>query len=140
MDSATTVVRRYYEELWNQQRPELIPQLISERIEFRGSLGIEALGHKGFRQYMETVHAAFPDFHNEVEELIAQGDRVAARLRYRGTHRGAILGFPPGGRVIEYVGAAFFTVSDQRITRGWVLGDIETLRRQLTGSANLTSR
>jgi len=41
---------------------------------------------------METVRRAFPDFHNRVEELVAEGDKVVARLTYTGTHRGELFG------------------------------------------------
>ena len=74
----------------------------------------------------------FPDFHNHIEELIAEGHKVAARLTYTGTHRGELWGYPPTGRKISYPGLAIFECQNGQIVRGQVLGDSETLRRQLT--------
>jgi steroid delta-isomerase-like uncharacterized protein len=102
------LVRRYYEELWNQWRLDLIDQLIASDFAFRGSIGLQVQGRDGFRDYMATIRAAFPDFHNVVEDLIAEGDQVAARLTYRGTHRGSLLGVAPTGRRISYAGMALF--------------------------------
>ena len=59
------------------------------------------------------------------------GDRAAARLLYRGTHSGALLGIPPTGRSFSYAGAAFFAVAGGRLAEAWVLGDLAGPRAQL---------
>lgn len=125
------IVTRYYEELWNLWHFELIPELIAPDITFRGSLGIDVSGRDGFRGYMETVRTAFPDFHNTIEEMIVEGDRVAARLSYRGTHLGPLLGVQPTKRPIAYSGVAIFHLREQQIVSGWVLGDAVSLWHQI---------
>jgi predicted ester cyclase len=80
---------------------------------------------------MRKVQSAFPDFHNTIEEIVAENDRVIARTFYWGTHRGEIFGVAPTGKAITYAGAAFFRIEDGRITHGWVLGDLLSLLRQL---------
>jgi len=93
------LVRRYYHELWNTWNVELAGEIIAPDIRFRGSPGLEVRGVEGFRGYMETVRAAFPDFHNTIEELVSEGDKVSARLTYRGTHCGELFGIArPAGR------------------------------------------
>ena len=91
---------------------------------------MEARGRTAFCEYMRQVRNAFPDFHNKIEQL-AEGDRVAARLQYRGTHRGEIFGVQPSGVSISYAGAAFFRIAGNRVADGWVLGDLVSLLRQL---------
>jgi steroid delta-isomerase-like uncharacterized protein len=125
------VVRRWYDMMWNQWCFALVDELVSEDLVFQGSLGKTVRGRDGLRRYMEEVHAAFPDFHNRIDALVADGDRVAARLTYTGTHRGPVLGIAPTGRRIEYVGAAFFRLIGGLVTAGWVLGDTAGLRAQL---------
>ena len=88
-------------------------------------------GISEFKEYVSRIRAAFPDFHNHIEELIAEGDRVAARLTYTGTHRGELFGFPGTGREITYQGIAIFEFREGKIVRGYVLGDTEALKRQL---------
>jgi steroid delta-isomerase-like uncharacterized protein len=126
------LVRRYYEALWNRWDFALADELIAERLVFRGSLGVGVRGREGFKEYMRAVRAAFPDFHNLVEELIAEGDRAAARLTYTGTHRGKLLGIAPTGRRVSYAGVALFRIAEGRIAEGWVVGDLHGLARQLT--------
>src|SRR5258706_2288099 len=126
-------MRRYYEELWNQWDFDLAVVLLSPEIRFRGWLVIEVCGVEGFQGYMRTVQAAFPDFTNALDDLIVEGDSIAARLTYRGTHRGELLGIAPTGRAIEYSGAAFFKIAGGKIASGWVLGDTTGLKGQLRG-------
>jgi predicted ester cyclase len=84
-----------------------------------------------FCKYMRQVRNAFPDFHNKIEQLVAEGDQVIARLQYTGTHRGEIFGVQPSGKSINYAGVAFFRVAGSRVAEGWVLGDIVSFLRQL---------
>jgi len=83
---------------------------------------------------MRKVQSAFPDFHNSIVQISAEDDRVIARTRYRGTHRGEIFGLLPTGKEITYAGAAFFRIRDGQVIEGWVLGDLLGLLRQLGAS------
>ncbi len=131
MDPNRQLIVRYYEEMWNHWRFELIPALIADDIVFRGSLGIDVSGHAGFREYMGTVRGAFPDFRNYIEEMIVEGDRLAALLTYRGTHSGTLLGVPASGQEVEYSGVAIFRIREARVVSGWVLGDTVSLWKQI---------
>jgi steroid delta-isomerase-like uncharacterized protein len=134
-DAAKALVHRYYDELWNRWELGLVDELLAPDVGFRGSLGIEVRGRAGFRDYVALVRGAFPDFHNAVEELVSEGDRVVARLTYRGTHRGPLFGLTPTGRRIHYAGVALFRIAEGRIADGWVLGDTLGLLRQLGATA-----
>ena len=125
-------VETFYNELWNKWNYRLIGEVLAPDIVFYGSLGEQKKGHEGFIQYAEYVRKAFPDFHNTVEELIAEGDKVAACLTYSGTHRGEIFGIDPTLRPIQYIGTAIFVFRDNLITHAWVLGDRLELLQQLT--------
>lgn len=102
---------------------------------FRGSLGAEAQGLDGFRAYRDKVRAAFPDFHNEVSEIVADGDRAAVRLRCTGRHDGELFGIAPTGLRVAYAAAAFLRSRDTQLCAAWVLGDLEHLKSQLGASA-----
>ena len=130
------LIRRYYDEIWNVWDFDVVDALVAREIVFRGSLGTVCKGREAFCDYMRRVQAAFPDFHNVIEELVAEDDRVVARLAYSGTHQGEIFGVHPTGRVVRYSGAAFFRIAESKIAEGWVLGDVVSLLRQL-GAASL---
>jgi steroid delta-isomerase-like uncharacterized protein len=125
------IVRRYYHELWNSWNLDVAGDLIAENMSFRGSLGVAVQGRARFLDYVRFVRKAFPDFHNTIDELIAEGDVVVARLTYRGTHQGELFGIKPTGKRVSYCGAAIFRISDGRIEDGWVLGDVRGLMQQL---------
>jgi steroid delta-isomerase-like uncharacterized protein len=129
-----SLVRQYYEELWNRWDFTLADELIAETVAFRGSLGVTVQGREGFKDYMRAVRRAFPDFHNRIEELLAEGDQVVARLTYTGTHQGELFGIGPTGRRVIYAGVAIFRVAGDRIVEGWVLGDVHGLVQQLSTS------
>ncbi|MGH2562499.1 MAG: ester cyclase [Thermomicrobiales bacterium] len=105
-------------------------EIIAPGITFRGSLDVSVQGREGFLRYMNQVRDAFPDFHNTIGELIAEGDAIVARLTYRGSHRGALFGIEPTGRSVTYQGVAIF-----RIVDGWVLGDTVSVLRQIGASS-----
>ena len=127
------IVRRYYDDVWNRWDLKLADQLLSPDVRFRGSLGLTKTGVDGFKKYMELVRAAFPDFHNSIKELIAEGDKVVAKLTYWGTHRGTLMDVPATGRTVTYTGVAIFQITEGKIAEAWVLGDLHSLKKQLTG-------
>jgi steroid delta-isomerase-like uncharacterized protein len=131
MAAAHALVTKFYEELWNKWRVELVDEILSPDIGFRGSIGAEARGRDEFREYVARIRAAFPDFHNQVDGLIAEGDRAAARLTYTGSHRGELFGIAPTGACVTYTGFAWFTLRDGLIAEAFVLGDREELKEQL---------
>lgn len=125
------LIRRFYNELWNPWNFAKADELLSEQIVFRGSLGNETRGRQQFCDYMRQLQRAIPDFHNAIEEITGEDDRVVARTRYTGTHCGELFGVAPTGRTIEYAGAAFFRIGHDKITAGWVLGDLLAVLRQV---------
>jgi predicted ester cyclase len=92
------LVHRFYGELWNAWDDEVVADVLHPELRFRGSLGEETEGLAEWRAYRDGVRRGAPDFHNEVVDLVADGDRAAARLVWSGTHTGPLLGsVPPGG-------------------------------------------
>jgi steroid delta-isomerase-like uncharacterized protein len=135
-----TVVRRFYEELWNEWRLDLVEEILSPTVHFRGSLGTTCTGREELRHYVETVRTAFPDWHNRIDEMLAVDDRVVTRMTWTGTHRGPLLGnVDATGARVGYVGAAFFRLADGLIEEAWVVGDTQALWRALGRSPDATS-
>ena len=135
LEANKAVVRRWYEALWNRWDFDLVEDVVAPDLVFRGSLGVAVSGRDGLVRYMRQVQAAFPDFHNRVEALVAEGDVVAARLGYSGTHLGELFGIAPTRKPVHYAGAAFFRIAGGRVSEGWVLGDTAGLEAQLRGDA-----
>ena len=130
--SISNLVERFYGELWNKWNDPAVEDTLGPGFAFRGSLGQETLGRDGWRRYRDLVRAGSADFCNEIVELVRDGRRAAARLRYTGTHTGVLLGLPATHRRFEYAGAAFLAADSRFLTSAWVLGDLDGLRRQLS--------
>jgi len=126
-----SLIRRYYSEIWNAWSTPALEELISSNIVFRGSIGTSVNGIGEFKQYVNRIRSAFPDFHNHIEELISEGEKVVARLTYSGTHRGELFGFSGTGTKVTYQGIAIFQFREGKIVSGYVLGDTESLKRQI---------
>jgi steroid delta-isomerase-like uncharacterized protein len=128
------IIKKFYYLLWNQFEISLIPDLLTQDIQFRGSLGKYTVGHEELSNYVKFIQSTFPDFTNFIEEIITQRDRSFVRLTYRGTHKGEVFGIPPTNKRVEYSGAAVFQIRDDKISDVWVLGDIYGLILQLKES------
>jgi steroid delta-isomerase-like uncharacterized protein len=88
-------------------------------------------GREAWRQGFEMMRRAFPDLQAHIEDIVADQDRVAVRLRFRGTHSGEFLGFEATGRAVEYVSHEFYRISGGLIAEEWICSDMATLLGQL---------
>ncbi len=79
-----------------------------------------------FRQFAADAHAAFPDMRITVEDMIAEGDRVAARVTMRGTHQGEFQGITPTGKRVQVRAMDMFRIADGKIVEHWGHGDDPT--------------
>ncbi|HMG44319.1 MAG TPA: ester cyclase [Acidimicrobiales bacterium] len=87
------------------------------------------------RRAFDEFRSAFPDWHQEIVELVAEGDTVVARFRCTGTHQGTWQGLAPTGRSMRIDEVYFFRTRDSRLARAWGLEDTWTRHQQLRGTA-----
>jgi predicted ester cyclase len=76
-------------------------------------------GLEAAKQAASDYRQAFPDLRVTVEDLIAEGDRVAARLRFRGTHLGELNGIAPTGRRVDCTGIVISRIEEGKIAEDW---------------------
>ncbi len=60
------------------------------------------VGLTGLKQFFTDFHTAFPDLHFTVDDTIAEGDKVVARVTGHGTMKGPFMGMPPSGKSAEW--------------------------------------
>jgi orotate phosphoribosyltransferase len=125
------LVEEFYAEIWNRHDRSRIPQLVTPDFAFRGSLGSSLHGGEAFASYVDMVHRALGDYRCDILDLVVEGDRAFARMRFSGVHRGELLGHPATGKRVEWAGAALFTFQGGRIAELWVLGDVHGLLQEL---------
>ena len=128
-------VQAFYDRVWNRGERAAIAELLHPDFTFRGSLGPTMTGHAPFAAYVAMVTEALADYRCTILDLVAEGERAFARMRFEGIHRGPFLGFAPTGRRVAWTGAALFVLKGDKIADLWVLGDVEGLREQLRRNA-----
>lgn len=128
------LVKLYYEELWNKKNKDYINILFDDNISFYGSLGISANGKKEFEEYMDMIQSAIPALFHSIIDIVVDEENIAVRALYTGKHTGKLLSYEATNNKISYNGATFFKFNAGKIKSIWVLGDLNTLNKQLDNS------
>ena len=124
------LVRRWFEEVWNNGRAEVIDEMLGPDSVHRG-LGLVVRGPDEFKPFYAKFRDAFPDLQIRVEDVIAEGDTVACRWTATGTHLGAGLGFPATGKQVEFIGMGLVRIADGKLVEGWNSFDQLGMMQQL---------
>ena len=92
------------------------------------------LDGEGWKSFSGAFFAGFPDLRLEIEDLLAEGDRVAVRWTFRGTHRGEFLGIAPTGKPVSMSAVEVNRVAEGKVAEHWVVLDQLGLMQQLAAS------
>jgi predicted ester cyclase len=122
-ESNSELVRRMIEEVWNGEQPGRLPAF------WAGPSRAEA------EQLHAILTGAFPDLRITVDDTVTEGDKVAARLTFRGTHRGPFRGIEPTGRTVEFSSIRIYRIEDGKVVQTWAEVDALGLLGQLRGEA-----
>jgi predicted ester cyclase len=129
--SYTDLVRRFFEEIWNQRRIELIGEFITPQSILHTDEG-DVHGAEEFRKLQyDPFTAAFPDLRVEVPNAIERGNEVVARWVGFATHTGDGLGFPATNKKVEFRGITWILGRDEKFGEGWQSSNIEDVIRTL---------
>ncbi len=124
--------RQIIDQGWNKGNMDALDDLISpDFVNHAASNPNET--RDGFKQRVQMVRIAFPDWEMTADEMLGEGDRVVTRWRARGTHRGSFRGIAATGKKIEVTGIAIDRVLDGKRVEGWVEWDMLGLLQQLGG-------
>lgn len=123
------VVRRWYDELWNKGRFEIIDELASPDgvLHAQG----DALDLMAARERFIAMRTAFHDFEFAIDHLTVQDDVAVVRWHVRLTHVGPWMGRPPSGKRFTIEGSSWVRVTDGRLREGWDYWDQEQVSRAL---------
>lgn len=124
------IMRRLIEELWNQQKIDLADELFSED---STAPDIPQLppGPMGTKIVAGMFLKAFPDLHMEINDIIAEGDRVAARFTETATHKGDFMGIPATGKSVKFTEMAIIEIKNGKIVKSWYNTDMFTIMQQI---------
>jgi predicted ester cyclase len=125
------LVKRFISDIWNRGEIECIPNVCHPSLRFNGHVGMDRVGHEGFARMVTTVRDALTDYHCEIHSMVVESNKAFCRLRFTGKHTGNLLGYPPTGKTVAWMGASEFTCKNGKILKVWELGDVKSLEEQL---------
>jgi len=124
------IVRRFLEEAYNQGNLAVGDELLAENCVFYTPAPIQGIA--GWKQFATAFLTAFPDdLQVTIDEMFGSGNKVAARWTAQGTHKGPLRGIPPSGNRVTWVGIAFYSLLNGRITEVWGLNDALGIMQQI---------
>ena len=113
------ILRRAYEEAWNRKNLDALDEVIASDITDHDPAPGQAPGLEGVKQYFSSLHTAFPDLHVDVKGMIAEEDKVAARVTMSGTHQGEFMGIDPTGNRVTITGIDIVRITDGKVVEHW---------------------
>ena len=133
-DENKALLRRWFAEVWNNGRAEAIDEMLDAEGIVHGLSDDESKplrGPQDFKPFHEVFRGAFPDIDVTVDEVIAEGDLVAARCSVRGQHSGDHLGVAATNAPVKFTGMVFARVRDGKIIEAWNNFDFLKMNRQI---------
>jgi steroid delta-isomerase-like uncharacterized protein len=113
------LIRRVFEEVIPAGDAAAMGELMAHDFLDHDPLPGQPPGGAGGEYVVTTMHTAHPDLRFTIEDLVAEGDRVAIRWTLRGTNTGPLLGRPPSGRPVELAALVIFRMAEGRIAERW---------------------
>lgn len=117
------LLRRFYREVYADWNMAMVDEVVSP--DFTSHDWPDGLrGPQAFRIYYAAIRRAVPDARYEIDDLVAERDRVVVRWRMLGTHQGDFQGIRATGRSITLRGIAIYRVDDGKLMERWVVSDL----------------
>jgi len=123
--------RRWFEEVWNKGRREAVAELLAPDAVIHDG-GIDTAGLEGFSFY-ERMRATLSDLHVNVEDTIAEGDKLCVRWSFTARHTGDGLGIAPTGKTVHVTGISIIRVGGGKMVEGWQNWDMLRMMEQIKG-------
>ena len=135
------VMRRWFQEVWNERQVSAIDRLMSKDHAGHGlgPNGGDIVGPDAFKPYHKAFVDAMPDLRFTIDDLIEEGDRVVARWTASGTLTGNGLGLPPTGRLMTLTGMSIARIAGGHIAESWNTFDQMHMHQQLGTLAHVAA-
>jgi steroid delta-isomerase-like uncharacterized protein len=120
-DENVQLMRRWFQEVWNEGRMQTVYDLLSPDAVARGQRGAEAeiRGPEEFAKFVREIRSGFPDIKVNVEDIFGADDKVVLRWSAMMTHTGDALGLPASGRTVRSSGMSIARIVGGKIVEGW---------------------
>ncbi len=134
LEKNKTIVRGFIE-AYNERKLDLIDDFVSpDYVDHSNSVG-----RGGLKQLIAMGLNSFPDWHETIEDIIAEGDKVWVRLTYTGTHKGEFMGLTPTGKKITSKAVDIYRIVDGKLAEYWNVTDNVNIFKQV-GAIEITEK
>ena len=124
-------VRRIFEEAFNNGNFAFAEQLIDANYVDHSPIPSPAPGLEGFKKRIAMMRSVFSNLEFTVDDLLAEGEKIAFRWTFRGLHTGMFAGRPPTGKPVTFAGINIEYLVDGKIVEHWSVFDMQNLMQQL---------
>jgi predicted ester cyclase len=125
------LVRRFVDEVQSAGNIDAIDEICSPEFVNHSALPGVPPNCEGVKQLAVMFRQAFPDSYFTVEDMMAEGDKVATRKTFHGTHEGEFMGIPPTSRRVSMGLIDIVRIADGRVVEHWSMGDNLGMMQQL---------
>jgi len=129
LEENKALVRRL-NDVWNTGNVNILDEILHPNYmiyaPFRNTTGIEAV-----KESVTRMRVAMPDFYSIIEDIVAEGDRVACYIKWGGTHKGPMMNIPPTGKNVKLTQIDMYRIENGKVIERRVAGDRLSLLEQL---------
>ena len=119
------IAHRWNDEVWSKGSLAAMDELLATDFAFNYPAPGVAPDREGYKQTMTMWRAPFADIHSTTEDIVAEGDKVAIRWTWRGTHKGEYMGVAPTGKQATITGISILRIVGGKIVEEW--GEMDNL-------------
>ena len=130
LEENKNIVRRY-QEIYNSNELDRLTEVVSEDLLTPNIMPGIPHGVEGAKTPHRIMLADFPDYETIIEDMVAEGDKVAARITMTGTHTGEFMDIPPTGKEVSFTGIYIARIANGKIVEHWGEEDGVSLLQQL---------
>lgn len=129
-----TVLHRWFDQVWNQQRTDTIDELMTDDTRhygLSGPGGEPVTGLDNFKAFHKTFLAAFPDLHVTVDDVVSEGSKISGRYTVTGINRGPLNDQDPTHVKVEFAGFGMCTMESGKFVEVWNYVDFPKMQNDL---------
>lgn len=131
LEENKALFHRFNDEVINKKNADAIGQFFAADYVDHNPPPIGEPGLEGFKQALGAYFAAFPDLHTDIDDLIAEGDKVVGGMTTCGTHRGELMGIAPTGKQITMAEIHIVRYSGGKVVEHWGIEESMGMMQQL---------
>ena len=131
IEANKAIALSFFEELINQRNFAVADEIFATQSVYKTSAYPDIIGPEGFKGFLTEHLIPFPDAHYTIDDIVAEGDKVATRWTFNATHQDELMGIPPTGNQVTLTAISIFQIVDGKIEIAWTVWDALGMMQQV---------